>query len=434
MSTGKALLSQRAHDKAIEELTWYSKKLTQGYGKVRKRFLGEMITGIIRSGECLLSGISRELRLRCKRIHSEEKRLSYELSSSNWDTTRMYKNHAEVVGKEYVDDETVIALDLTDLNKEHGRVYEHVTMVHDGSRGEVVKGYWAIVIEAIKGKGNHLPLLMRAFSDKAKEYRSQFEEIRKAIETVVKEFGKCGLWVMDRGFDSLRNFLYFQQLGVKFLVRGYHDRIVEEHEGEAEHVVRIVARKELRGVDTMFRQYRIGWKGHRARWQKRQVKIRYDYVPLEIVYGHEEQERERARVQLTLMIVEGMGKPGERSFFFTNIPIGTLEECHRAIKQYAKRWSCEEAIRFIKQEFALEDFRVQRYMAIQRMVELAMVCYTFICMMIRRGPQRYKVVYIWLLDLIMQGRKQPHFVHYRLLDAIRKILNLDFFDQSFVQA
>ena len=234
---------------------------------------------------------------------------------------------------------------------------------------------------------------------------------------------------MDQGFDSLRNFLYFQQLGVKFLVRGYHDRIVEEHEGEAEHVLRIVARKELLGVDTMFRQYRIGRKGHRQRWQKRQVRIKYDYVALEIVYGHEEQNRERAGVHLTLMIVEGMGKPCERSFFFTNIPIRALQECHRAIKQYAKRWSCEEAIRFIKQEFALEEFRVQHYNAIQRMVELAMVCYTFICMMIRRGPKRY-VVYSWLLDLIMLGRKQPRFVHYRLLDAIRKILNLDFFDQS----
>ena len=190
MGKRKALSSKRAYDKANEELSWYRKKITQGYGKVRKRFLGEMIAGIIRGGECLLSSISRELRLRCKRIHSEEKRLSYELSSSRWDTDRMYKNHAELVGKEYVDDETVIALDLSDLNKEHGRGYEHMTMVHDGSRGEVVQGYWTIVIEAIKSKGNHLPLLMRAFSDKAREYRSQFEEMRKAMETVVEEFGK----------------------------------------------------------------------------------------------------------------------------------------------------------------------------------------------------------------------------------------------------
>lgn len=428
------LMSVRAYGQIREELRRYTKKLTHGYTKVPTRFISEMIRGMVRSGRCLLSSISREIHGDCQHVHSDEKRLSYELSNEQWSTERMRKNHSALIGQTYVNAETVIALDLSDVNKNEAHVYEHLTRVHDGSTGEIVDGYWAIIIEAIKRKGEHLPLLMKVFSDKVKDYRSQFEEIRHAVESVVEDFGKQGLWVMDRGFDSVGNFLYFNTLEVCFLIRGYHERIVEEQEGVPQKLLGLIQQKTLRGVDAFYKHYVVGHQGRRRRWQKREIMIRYDSFPIFLVHGTDEEESQRARLPLWVIVVEGMGRAAERSFFFTNIPITTLHECHHIIKKYSQRWSCEEAIRFVKQAFSLEDIRVQRYTAIQRMMEFCMVCYTFVCLFIERCSTKHKTVYAWLHDLIIQRQRRPRFAHYRILEAIQKVLNLGFFDQLLIHA
>jgi hypothetical protein len=430
MEGSKPLMSRRAYGWIRDELRWYTKKLTLGYTKVPKRFIGEMVRGMVQSGRCLLSSISREIHGDCRHVHSDEKRLSYELSSAQWTTEQMHKNHSALVGSQYVDGETVIALDLSDVNKEGAHVFEHLTHVHDGSSGEIVDGYWTIMIEAIKKKGNPLPLLMKVFSDKVAGYQSQFEELRQAVESVVKDFGKKGLWVMDRGFDSLRNILYFNTLGVRFLIRGYHERIVETEDGVRYKLESLIQQKALRGVDAFYKQYVVAQQGRRRRWRKREITVRYDYLPLCMVHGCDEEESQRARVHVWVIIVEGLGHAGERSFFFTNVPLSSLDDCHRIIKKYSQRWSCEEAIRFVKQAFALEDVRVQHYLAIQRMMELCMVCYTFVCLFIERCVTHHKRMYHWLHDLIIQGRRRPRFVHYRILEAIQKVLNLDFFDMA----
>ena len=46
------------------------------------------------------------------------------------------------------------------------------------------------------------------------------------------DFGRAGLWVMDKGFDSLQNFLYFQGQTLAFLVRGFRDRMVERFQAD----------------------------------------------------------------------------------------------------------------------------------------------------------------------------------------------------------
>jgi hypothetical protein len=433
MKASKKLQSQHSYERVVEELHWFVKKMSQGYDKVRKHFVGDMITGMIRSGSCLLSSISRTVRRRDVLPHSEEKRLSYEVNSKRWRSQGMVSNQRALIGRKYVDAETVVALDLSDINKEHGQAYEHLTQVHDGSTGEIVSGYWTIVIEAIKGKGRHLPLLMKVFTDRLEGYKSQFEEVSKSVESVVKDFGTSGLWVMDRGFDSLRNFMYFNGLKLCFLIRGYHERIVEEVEGVPVKLMQLIEQKTLRGVDPFYKQYVVGSKGHRRSWQRREMKIRYDYFPVCMIHGSDEEKQERARLHLYVIVIEGMGKAGERSFFFTNYPLGTLADCHRVVKKYAQRWSCEEAIRFVKQGFQLEDVRVQRYHAIQRMMEFCMVCYTFVCLFIERST-RYKRVFWWLHELTITGRSRPRFAHYRILDAMQKMLNLDFISQNTVFA
>lgn len=127
-------------------------------------------------------------------------------------------------------------------------------------------------------------------------------------------------------------------------------------------------------------------------------------------------------------MVEGLGKKDERSFFFTNIKINDLGECHKIVKKYSKRWSCEEAIRFVKQGFRIEDVRVQSYLALQRMLLFCMLAYSFLCLFIEIWSIKNKRLFHWLKILIKPMAKQIYFYNYRILESMQKILNLDFFD------
>ncbi len=430
----KKLMSERAYWLVKEELRRYTKKLKGGYDKVRRRLIGEMVEGMVKSGRMLLSRIAGAIhdQERTSDVHADEKRLSRELSSRRWDSEPLEANHRRVVVASgfLLDEGTRIAVDIFDVNKEGSHVFEHLTQVHDGSEGQTVDGFWAIAIEAIKGKGDHLPLYMELFSDKASGYRGQFTEMTKAVEKVVHDFGTLGLWVMDRGFDSLQSMLYFQGLSLAFLIRGFRPREIERTHGVKEKILDIVQSLPLRGVDAFFKYYILAGAGRRQKWVRRETKMRYDVFPVDVVHGIQEEPGERARLRLWVIVTEGVGRPGERAFFFTNVPVETLSDALRLLKQYAHRWSVEEAIRFVKQAFHLEDVRVQSYRGLQRMMTFCMLSYTFLCLMVRRWPRKAKTIYWWLYTLLPRrrtGEMLPHFVHYRILEAIQKVLGLDFF-------
>ncbi len=426
-------MSERAYGLIKEDLRRYTKKLKAGYDKVRRRFIGEMVEGMVRSGRVLLSQISGAIHRSGSGVslHAQEKRLSSELKSGAWEAEQLQRNHQQVVAGSGVvlDAETVVAVDIFDVNKEGGRIFEHLTRVHDGSTQQTVDGYWAIDIEAIKRKGEHLPLYMHLFSDKAAGHRGQFSEMAKGVEQVIGAFGRAGLWVMDRGFDSLQNFLYFQGQTLTFLIRGFRPREVERTVGVKEKVLDLVRTLPLAGSDAFFKYYTLVRRGQRQKWERRETKMRYGFFAVECVHGNQEERSERARLPLWVLVCEGVGKPGERSFFFTNVPVASLAEAHRLIKKYAQRWSVEEAIRFVKQAFALEDVRVQSYRSLQRIMTFCMLAYTFLCLMVKRWPGKAKRLYWWLHELTprRRGEKVPAFPHYRILEAIQKILGLDFF-------
>lgn len=433
MAVEKKLKSERAYWLVRDELRRYTKKLSSGYDKVRKRFIGEMITGMVRTGRLLLSRIAGAVhdKERTSDVHADEKRLSRELKSERWESDTLEANHRHVVAGSgfLLDEETRIAIDIFDVNKEGGHVFEHLTRVHDGSKGETVDGFWAIAIEAIRGKGDHLPLYMELFSDKAKGYAGQFTEMRKAVEKVVEGFGHAGLWVMDRGFDALQNMLYFQGQTLHFLIRGFRPREVERTRGVKEKVLEIVRALPLRGVDAFFKYYALSPSGRRRKWVRHETKMRYDVFRIDCVHGLAEEERERERLPLWVIVSEGVGRPTERAFFYTNRPVESLSEALHLLKQYAQRWSVEEAIRFVKQAFGLEDIRVQSYRSLQRMMTFCLLSYTFLCLGVRRWPGKAKTLYWWLYTLLPRRSSEqlPHFAHYRLFEAIQKVLALDFF-------
>ena len=98
----------------------------------RRRFLTDMVTGLVAAGHVHLTAVARGLTRGAGNIHATEKRLSGHLASEHWDMSpvadALLRESAAAVG-----DDTLIPADLTDLAKPYARHLEGLGRVHDGS-------------------------------------------------------------------------------------------------------------------------------------------------------------------------------------------------------------------------------------------------------------------------------------------------------------
>jgi IS4 transposase len=70
----------------------------------------------------------------------------------------------------------------------------------------------------------------------------------------------------------------------------------------------------------------------------------------------------------------------------TNLPVENLKDAQRILRYYARRWECEEAIRFLKSQVNLENIRTFRWSAICRLVLLAVLVMVYLCWVVEAHP------------------------------------------------
>src|SRR5207253_5618171 len=98
----------------------------------RRRFLTDMVTGLVGAGHVHLTAVARANSRGGGNIHAAEKRLSRHLASEHWDASPLadglLRRSAALVG-----DDTLIVADTTDLAKYYARHLEGLGRIHDGS-------------------------------------------------------------------------------------------------------------------------------------------------------------------------------------------------------------------------------------------------------------------------------------------------------------
>jgi hypothetical protein len=368
------------------------------------------------SGTVKLSQMIKYIGDDCKGLRHREKRLSRELGSSHWKVEQLIENHLEH-NRTAIDDETIIALDISDIAKPAGGQFEYIGRVHDGSAGKLSDGYWFVAITGIRQKGKQIPLYMMPFSSSAPGFESQTSEIERAVETVTRAVGKQGLWVMDRGFDSVLIFQYFTSLGLRFLMRVY----------EARNLVGKGKLTELaESMVLAYEQETVVKRLHGKKRKKEKVIIHYGFERIELPEHWNPYTHRREALQLTLLVVEGISATGERAYFVTSDEVNTPAKSLYLLKQYVKRWGCEDAIRFLKQEFELEDIRVLKFKRIRRLVVLAMMVFAFLCELERYCQRRAAWVLERLCRWSMELDTDATFLYYRLHKSAVLTLSLDY--------
>lgn len=134
----------------LQQLQRFVNRFSDSVDKPRRKWLCDMITGMIKSKSVILSQIAHELSDTTDKHHTE-KRLDYNLRSERWDIIDFEQSHLTSVSRRTKKD-TPIAFDFGDVSKENVPHLEYACEVYDGSEHEISYGYWLIGATAILGK------------------------------------------------------------------------------------------------------------------------------------------------------------------------------------------------------------------------------------------------------------------------------------------
>jgi hypothetical protein len=385
------------------QIEQFAGKLSVGLPKVAARMVREVLYGVQARGSVRLSEIARSLGegIGLKKVIE---RLGRQLGRVGL----RERLEAALLGQaaRFVADETLLVIDPTDLSKPYARKMEHLAEVRDGSAGTFGPGYWAMTVVAAERRSARIvPLYQELYSQAAPGFDSENRQILQAIDKVAAAVGGRGIWVMDRGGDRRRVLLPLVDSGRRFLVRMRGDRhlLEEGDDDEPSSAFALAAGCRLPYRENVVRQEPGGEQIWPLRFGARRVRL-----------------PERPDVALTLVVVEGpWSKP---LVLLTTLRPGRSRRSHwRLVETYLARWRVEEAIRFVKQSYQLEDIRLLRYERLRTMVTLVTAVAFFTAVVLGKRA-KLRLLAEHLLRSAQRIYGVPEFRYYALADGIKQLL------------
>ncbi len=384
------------------QLSKFSGIIAEGLSKAKQRLVKEMIYGIQAAKDIKLSSVTRVLNESIPLLKTED-RLSRNLDDE--DFTEEINNEICRLGSAKVAEDMVIAIDPGDIRKKYAAKMEYLCRIHDGSEHQLGEGYW--LAKAVAADVEHkkvIPLYLEAYSQEAREFRSENHQLFKVIDTVGAHMGKKGIYAIDRGGD--RGKLYD-----KFLEKGKEKRFVIRLE-KTRDLIHKGVKKNCYLLATMLPcpnqtviiKYEDG--------QEEKVTVSYNALPVRLP-GRD--------YPLFLVVVKGFGK--EPMMLLTSGPINlkSKESLWRIVEIYLTRWKCDESFRYIKQCYNLEDIRVRHYTSIRNMVVLVLAVAYFASVYLGDNLKlKMLVERIYLVSKRFFG--VPTFFNYAIADGLYNLL------------
>lgn len=231
---------------------------------------------------------------------------------------------------------TIIAYDLTDVNKELAEKIEKLSKVWDGSQKKVTSGF------LLHGVGINNVLVKLEVHDSDLHTTNQIR--RKIIETFSRKFDRKGIWVFDRGNDDKQFFKFLrQEAKVSFIARLKENRQVVLKESGVKIQVK----------DLSPGKYQI------YLMQKYNVNVDESAIYTLVISKHLE-EKEPIRLIHNL------------HFNFS---------AKKVVTMYLERWGVENMFKRVKEKFGLEKIRVLKYkkfVTLIALIQLAVLLSTLI--------------------------------------------------------
>ncbi len=399
-------MQERYYDKRISaklqaQIKKFSQRVTRGFKKPERKWIGEMLYGILKSKDVKLTHIGRALKENTKMKHTE-KRLSRNISRK--DISDELIDSYLLTGKKPVGDDTILSLDLSDISKKEAKKMENLCGVWNGSEGRNSNGYWLCTVVAKNLEEEEvIPLYNELYSSRAEEFKSENTQIFKAIDKLTKQFGNKGVWIMDRGGDSGKILQKFLNGRKRFIIR-----LVAEG--------RYLETKEEKGYPIeMAEGMKLRCKAEFKRKEEHKTKV------YKIRFGYKRVSLPKREEELTLVVVTGFGK--EPLMLLTNVEVKSKSDALKVIYSYISRWVIEESFRFIKQSYHLEDIRLLRYKGLRNMAAMILLVYGFLSLNLLL-QMRLKFLIQYIYDKSKRLFGIADFPFYALADGIFYLLSL----------
>jgi len=383
-------------EKINHQLERYVEVITEGMSKPKKKFVHQMLFGIQASRDIKLSEVARSLDEGIKLIKTET-RLSRNLQDEgihNQVREQLIREGADKIGED-----TVLSLDLTDISKRYAKKMDFLTWVWDGVEKKKTKGYWVLEVVGANVEEDYIfPLYSELYSQEAEDFESENEEIMRAIDRVNKYIKGKGIWVMDRGGDRKHLINQVVKRGLRFVIRIRGDRELITGGDNSTGLAREIATKLKCGEEYVLEIDEEGYKERRKLFLGR-MRVRIPGIGGEYY----------------LVVIKGFGESA--MLLLTNVE----GEGKKILEMYLTRWKVEESIRFLKQEYNLEDVRVRSYSSLKNTVTLLLAVFYFLSVYLGA-----KLKLNILLKKIYEKAKRffqiPAFKQYAIADGIYRIL------------
>lgn len=364
--------------------------ITADLDKPRQKFLRQTIGAILLSGCLVIKELTRWIHDDCSDLSYRLKRLLNHLSSPCGDLTAAVAGYRQALSHQICPD-TPIIIDLTDLAKRRAKTMEYLATVYDGSEHELVPGYWCLEVYALLKHKRVLPLAMDVYSIEDPAVGRRNLQIERTVGAVNKAINGKGIWIGDRDFDALELYQTWLSRKCHFVVRQRGDRHVVVPNGV--HIVE---------SDLV----------ERLRQQFAQANIRTDIVFCKVYLPDDSRP----------LYLVAKWRPGkdEPIILLTTMIVENFQQAEQILRYYRQRWVCEQTSQFLKSQIGFERFRIRRYVAIQRLVILAMLAMGFLTWILLPSRALVKALY----SFTSRFRRQADFVYYRLLEGLQQFARL----------
>ena len=375
----------------------FSEKICKGLTRPRRKFVTQMLYGILTGNKVHLSEVARSLNETIP-LKKTIWRLSGNLFAFG-EKEAVMGNYVSQVKKRIDEDNAVIVIDNSDITKPCSPMMEAISDVRDGSTGEIKKGYYTIEAAVLsKGKKMPLPVYEKVFSAAEEGFISEMHESLCCLQSLSAHFSKACVRTLDRGFDANVYYKYFLKNQESFVIRAKKNRNVI-YSGKTRNIMDVA--NEYKG------NYRMDFMDKHGK----KIECKISYIPVRLC--------EFPNRELVLVAVYGFGT--QPMLLLTNLEITERKKlCLIAAKVYLMRWRIEEYFKFKKQQFELEDLRVMSLRSIRNLNMLATLAAGYIGIMSSEKDDT-----IFMMELKECSRRIygiPKFIFYALGYAIERVL------------
>jgi hypothetical protein len=308
-------------------------------------------------------------------------------------------NYIAEVKKQIDEEQSVIVIDNSDITKPCSPKMEAISDVHDGSTGEIRKGYFTVEAAVLsKNKKMLMSVYEKVFSSAEDGFVSMTHENLCCLKSLSAHFEKNCVRTLDRGFDANDYYRYFLKHEEKFVIRAKKNR-------------NVIYKNQTQNIMDVANIYKGNYRMDFMNNHGKKIDCKISYIPVKLC--------EFPNKDLVLVVVYGFGK--EPMLLITNLESTEKKKlCMIVAKVYLMRWRIEEYFKFKKQQFGLEDLRVMTLQSIRNLNLFATLAAGYIAII--NSEKEDTIFMLELKECSKRIYDIPKFIFYALGYAIERVL------------